>query len=141
MRLTPGSRPICEPWRPDHIPALHSHVTLGANSQDAVTVLRKTTPRNSADPILRAGQVAPDAPHSHQMEQEIGRTPRKQAAKSINHYSQYKWSIQMDNKSVNGQHTRSLECIRRTGVGGGGSASRAEGNSGCRESSTSARLH
>lgn len=25
----------------------------------------------------------------------------------------------MDNKSVNGQHTRSLECIRRRGVGGG----------------------
>lgn len=139
VSLLASSRPICEPTRLDQIPALSAHVTLGANSQNAVTILTKTTPGNSADPILRAGQVGPDAPHMHKMEQEIGRTPRILPGKSINHYSQYKWGIQIDNKSVNGQHTRSLECIRRRW--GGRSASRAEGNSGCRESSTSAQLH
>lgn len=115
VSLLTSSRPIFEPTVQDQIPALGSHVTLGANSQNAVTALTKTTPRNSADPILRAGQVTPDAPHRHKTEQEIGRTPHKQPQKSINHYSQYKWSIQMDNKSVNRQHTRSLECIRSGG--------------------------
>lgn len=138
VSLLTSSRPICEPTIQGQIPALTSHVTQGANSQYAVTILMKTTPRNSAVPILRAGQVSPDAPRKHKMEQEIGRTPRTPPRKSINHYSQYKWSIQMDNKSVNRQHTRSLECIRR---GGGESASRTEENSGCSESSTSARLH
>lgn len=115
VSLLTSSRPICEPTSQDRIPALNSHVALGANSQNAVTILTKTTPRNSTDPILNARQVGPDAPRRHKMEQEIGRTPRKQPGKSINHYSQYKWSIQIDNKSVNGQHTRSLECIRRRG--------------------------
>lgn len=138
VSLLTSSRPICESTIQDQILMISSHVTLAANSQNAVTILMKTTPRNSSDPLLSAGQISPDAPHSHKMEQEIGRTPRKQPRKSINHYSQYKWGIQTDNKSVNRQHTRSLECIRRRE---GGSASRTEEKSVCRESSTSAWLH
>lgn len=136
VALLTSSRPICEPTSQDQIPALNSHLTLGANSQNALTILTKTTPRNSADPILSAGQVGPDAPHRHKMGQEIGRTPRKQPGKSINHYSRYKWSIQIDNKSVNGQHTRSLECIR-----GGGNQPAEQREALAAESSTFARLH
>lgn len=132
-----SSRPICEPAEQDRIPALSSHVTLGAPSQNAVTISMKTTPRNSADPLLRAGQVAPRCPTQAQNGKETGRTPRKQPGKSINHYSQYKWGIQIDNKSVNGQHTRSLECIRRRG--GGQPAEQRETLAA--ESSTSAQLH
>lgn len=116
VSLSTPSRPICEPTRQDWKPALNSHVTLGANSQNAITFLTKTTLKNSADPISESWPSRSWCPpHGHKIEQEIGRTLRKQPGKSINHYSLYKWSIQIHNKSVNGQHTRSLECIRRRG--------------------------
>lgn len=81
---------------------------LSCNCSSEMT---KTTPRNSSDPIMSTGQVR-FPKQALKREQEIGNTPSSPPPKSINHYSPYKQSIQMDKKSVNRQHMRSLECIR-----------------------------
>lgn len=84
---------------------------IGGKGQFSNASMTKTTPQNSSDPILSAGHLRfPKL--AQKRTRDWQRTMLTRNPESINHYFLYNWSIQMDKKSVNRRHTRSLECIR-----------------------------